>query len=76
MRKGPQSRNARVMFPLLDQPQAVVDLAALGRLMGELATRYPHVELWGGCCGTWDKHLKQIVRQVKLGRCSEATTAR
>ena len=52
------------------------DPEALGKLMGELASRYPHIDIWGGCCGTWDKHLEQIVRQVKAARCSEATTAR
>lgn len=44
------------------------DPEELGKLMGELATRYPHIDIWGGCCGTWDKHLEQIVRQVKLAR--------
>ena len=38
----------------------------LGRRMGELAGRYPHIDVWGGCCGTWDTHLEQIARQVKL----------
>lgn len=28
----------------------------LGRMMGELAHRYPHIDIWGGCCGTWDQH--------------------
>jgi homocysteine S-methyltransferase len=36
----------------------------LGRRMGALATRYPHIDLWGGCCGTWDKHLACIAREV------------
>jgi homocysteine S-methyltransferase len=36
----------------------------LGVQMGELARRYPHIDIWGGCCGTWDKHLGQIARQV------------
>jgi homocysteine S-methyltransferase len=44
------------------------DPEELGRQLGELATRYPHIDIWGGCCGTWDKHLEQIVRQVKLAR--------
>lgn len=44
------------------------DPEELGRLMGELASRYPHIDIWGGCCGTWEKHLEQIVRQVKLAR--------
>jgi homocysteine S-methyltransferase len=44
------------------------DPEELGRLMGDLADRYPHIDIWGGCCGTWDKHLEQIVRQVKHSR--------
>ena len=44
------------------------DPVELGRLMGELAARYPHIDVWGGCCGTWDTHLEQIARQVKLAR--------
>lgn len=41
------------------------DPQELGRLMGELARRYPHIDIWGGCCGTWDKHLGQIAHHVK-----------
>lgn len=41
------------------------DPQELGRLMGELAGRYPQIDLWGGCCGTWDKHLGHIAQQVK-----------
>jgi homocysteine S-methyltransferase len=44
------------------------DPQELGRLMGELAQRYPHIDIWGGCCGTWEKHLSQIARQVKQMR--------
>ncbi|MCX7041380.1 MAG: homocysteine S-methyltransferase family protein [Gammaproteobacteria bacterium] len=44
------------------------DPGELGRLMGDLAARYPHIDIFGGCCGTWDKHLEQIARQVKHSR--------
>lgn len=40
----------------------------LGRRMGELARRYPHIDIWGGCCGTWEKHLGHIVREVARAR--------
>ncbi|MFN8018848.1 MAG: homocysteine S-methyltransferase family protein [Acidimicrobiales bacterium] len=40
------------------------DPTALGSLMGQLAARYPHIDIWGGCCGTWDVHLDQIASQV------------
>ncbi len=41
------------------------DPVELGVLMGQLAARYPHVDMWGGCCGTWEKHLDQIAKNVK-----------
>lgn len=44
------------------------DPQELGQLMGELAQRYPHIDIWGGCCGTWDKHLRQIAHQVIAAR--------
>jgi S-methylmethionine-dependent homocysteine/selenocysteine methylase len=37
----------------------------LGRRMGSLARRYPHIDVWGGCCGTWDRHLREIARNVR-----------
>lgn len=37
----------------------------LGMLMGDLGKRYAHIDIWGGCCGTWEKHLEQIARRVK-----------
>ena len=33
------------------------DPVELGKLCGDLAQRYPHMDIWGGCCGTWDVHL-------------------
>ena len=41
------------------------DWHELGHLMGDLARRYPHLDVWGGCCGTWDKHLNEIARNVR-----------
>lgn len=40
------------------------DPVALGGLMGDLAERYPHLDIWGGCCGTWETHLDEIARNV------------
>lgn len=48
------------------------DPEELGRLMGELARRYPHIDIWGGCCGTWEKHLRQIADQVVRMRLSRS----
>jgi S-methylmethionine-dependent homocysteine/selenocysteine methylase len=36
----------------------------LGRLMGALAARYAHIDIWGGCCGTWEEHLDRIAHHV------------
>jgi homocysteine S-methyltransferase len=43
----------------------VGDPAGLGELMGGLARRYPHIDMWGGCCGTWETHLDEIARNVR-----------
>lgn len=37
----------------------------LGQRMGALAQRYPHLDIFGGCCGTWAPHLDQIARNLK-----------
>lgn len=37
----------------------------LGEQMGNLAKRYPHIDIWGGCCGTWDRHLDAVARNVR-----------
>ncbi len=44
------------------------DPTQLGALMGDLARRHPHIDLWGGCCGTWDTHLDQIAARVGEAR--------
>jgi homocysteine S-methyltransferase len=41
------------------------DPAALGLHMGALSRRLPHVDVWGGCCGTWDDHLRAIAQQLR-----------
>lgn len=40
------------------------DPVELGELCGDLARRYPHMDVWGGCCGTWNRHLDEIARNV------------
>jgi S-methylmethionine-dependent homocysteine/selenocysteine methylase len=44
------------------------DPPKLGELMGELAKQHPHIDIWGGCCGTWDTHLDEIARNVVAAR--------
>lgn len=44
------------------------DPAELGNQMADLARRFPHVNVWGGCCGTDGRHIAQITRQVSAAR--------
>ena len=44
------------------------DHVALGVLMGDLARRYPRIDIWGGCCGTWDLHFEEIASNVRAAR--------
>ena len=37
----------------------------LGQQVGDLIDRYPHIDILGGCCGTWDRHLDQIAINAK-----------
>jgi homocysteine S-methyltransferase len=48
------------------------DPLQLGELMGDLARQHPHIDIWGGCCGTWDAHLDSIARNVIAARMSIA----
>ncbi len=41
------------------------DPEALGAHMGVLSRRLPHIDVWGGCCGTWDDHLGAIARELR-----------
>jgi S-methylmethionine-dependent homocysteine/selenocysteine methylase len=40
----------------------------LGELCGDLTQRFPHMDIWGGCCGTWDSHLDEIAKNVLSNR--------
>jgi homocysteine S-methyltransferase len=44
------------------------DPPMLGELMGGLARQHPHVDIWGGCCGTWETHLDEIAYNVHTAR--------
>jgi homocysteine S-methyltransferase len=44
------------------------DPSELGRQIGDLARRYPHMDIFGGCCGTWDRHLNEIARNLRASR--------
>ena len=47
------------------------DPVELGSQMGSLAQRFPHMHVWGGCCGTDARHIGEISRNVAAVR-SEA----
>jgi S-methylmethionine-dependent homocysteine/selenocysteine methylase len=40
------------------------DPEELGAQMATLARRFPHVNVWGGCCGTDGRHIGEITRRV------------
>lgn len=42
------------------------DPVELGQLCGDLSNRYPHMDIWGGCCGTWSKHLDEIAKNIRV----------
>ena len=48
------------------------DPEELGVQMGELAARFQHIHVWGGCCGTDSRHLGQIAKRVKDVRLQAA----
>ena len=48
------------------------DPEELGAQMADLARRFPHINVWGGCCGTDGRHIGQITRQVGAVRSVEA----
>ncbi len=42
------------------------DPVDLGQRIGALAQRYPHIDIFGGCCGTWAPHLDQIAQNLNM----------
>ena len=40
------------------------DAVELGQQMGGIHERFPHIDIWGGCCGTCETHLEEIVSQL------------
>jgi len=41
------------------------DPEMLGTQMGELGRRLARIDVWGGCCGTWNDHLDAIARHLR-----------
>ena len=44
------------------------DPVELSRQMGDVARRFPWMDVWGGCCGTDHRHLREIAQTVKAAR--------
>lgn len=44
------------------------DPEELGQQMGALGRRLPQVDVWGGCCGTWDEHLRAAASALRPTR--------
>lgn len=40
----------------------------LGRQLADLSIRYAHMDIFGGCCGTGDRHLREIA--IALGQAA------
>ncbi|MEM7195060.1 MAG: homocysteine S-methyltransferase family protein [Pseudomonadota bacterium] len=40
------------------------DPIELGTMMADVQTRYPHLDIWGGCCGTCEVHLEEIISRL------------
>jgi methionine synthase I (cobalamin-dependent) len=43
--------------------------------MGEIARRFPHMDIWGGCCGTGEVHLEEIATNVQAARAEQVGRA-
>lgn len=41
------------------------DPIELGQQVGDLAKRFPHMDIWGGCCGTSSEHLEEIAKNLQ-----------
>ena len=42
----------------------------LGQQIGELMSNYPHMDICGGCCGTWEDHLDEIGKNIVKNKTS------
>jgi S-methylmethionine-dependent homocysteine/selenocysteine methylase len=68
--EGDWVRRVRVVRPNASSKEKVAlcrighleegDPVELAGLMAGLAMRYPHIDIWGGCCGTWEVHLREM----------------
>lgn len=38
----------------------------LGQQMASVLDRFPHMDIWGGCCGTCETHLEEIAKHLPV----------
>lgn len=48
------------------------DPVELGQQMRDVSRRFPHISVWGGCCGTDHVHIEEICRNVSAERRQSA----
>ena len=51
------------------------DPVELGQQMADMATRFPKINVWGGCCGTDAKHIDHIAAAVIHARSASRSAA-
>ena len=51
------------------------DPLQLGEQIGAMARRYPHMDIWGGCCGTCESHLDEIAKNLLAASLSQGREA-
>lgn len=51
------------------------DPVELGNQMGNVACRFPNADILGGCCGTDERHLGEIARNVNAVRTGRISAA-
>ncbi len=47
----------------------------LGQQMADMARRFPHINVWGGCCGTDHVHIDEIAKAVGPARAEAMSAA-
>lgn len=47
----------------------------LATQLGDLRARYPHMDVFGGCCGTGDEHLREIAKALSSSCSSKRARA-
>ncbi|MPZ12632.1 MAG: homocysteine S-methyltransferase family protein, partial [Kiloniellaceae bacterium] len=51
------------------------DPVELGGQMGDLARHYPHMDIFGGCCGTGATHLREMASVLSRTRAVQSNPA-